>query len=97
MCVRIYNRDTESEAESPQELREMLGITELIMAEGYKNSPINEDCCLCQIDCEATVKAAGYTYTEVRGDYMDVEISKSPPSAVLPEDSPSGGTGPVRW
>lgn len=93
MCVRIYNRDTQKEAESPQELREMLSITELIMAEGYKTTPINEDCCLCQIDCEGTVKAAGYTYTEVNGDYMDVEISKAPAAAMLPEDSPKGGTG----
>lgn len=77
MCVRIYNSDTGKEAESPQELRDMLGVTELIMAEGYKNSVVADDCCLCQIDCEATVKAAGYTYEEINGDYMDVEISKA--------------------
>ena len=76
MCVRIFNRDTGQEAESPQELREMLGITELIMSEGYKNSAVAEDCCLCQIDCEATVKSAGYVYKEICGDYMDVEICK---------------------
>ncbi len=77
MCVRIHNRDTGKEAESPQDLREMLGVTDLIMAEGYKNSVVAEDCCLCQIDCEATVKAAGYKYEEIGHDYMDVEISKA--------------------
>lgn len=75
MCVRIYNSDTGQEAENPQELREMLGITELIMSKGHKT--IAEDCCLCQIDCEATVKKAGYNYKEIDGDYMDVEISKA--------------------
>ena len=76
MCVRIYNRDTGQETESPQGLREMLGITDLIMAEGYTS--IAEDCCLCQIDSKATVEKAGYVYSEAGHDWMDVEISKVP-------------------
>ena len=76
MCVRIYNRDTGQETESPQGLREMLGITDLIMSKGYTS--IAENCCLCQIDCKATVEKAGYVYSEIGHDYMDVEISKVP-------------------
>lgn len=82
MCVRIHNRDTGKDAESPQELREMLGITDLIMSGSYKT--IVEEACLCQIDCEATVKKAGYNYEEIGHDYMDVEIWKAPNDQALP-------------
>ena len=75
MCVIIHNIDTGKDAEIPQELREMLGITDLIMSKHYKS--VNEDACLCQIDCEATVKNAGYNYKESGGDHMSLEIWKA--------------------
>lgn len=76
MCVQVRNVETLDEAESPAELRRMLGVKDLILAHGY--STLNEECCLCQVDVEATVKAAGWKYAEVDHDFMDVEVT--PPS-----------------
>lgn len=79
MCTEIYDRDTGKTAEHPRELREMLGVVDLIMNRHYKT--IRDDACLCQIDCEATVKKAGFNYQEINGDPMDVEIWKDKPIA----------------
>jgi hypothetical protein len=74
MCVVIYNRDTGKEATSPKALRKMLGVTELVVGRRYKE--IQENACLCPVDCEASITAAGFHYAEINGDYMNVEIWK---------------------
>lgn len=75
MCTRVYNRDTEQEAQSPKELRTMVGV-EPKKCEGYTWPEINEEACLCQVDVKATVEEAGYGYVEIDNDPMDVQIWK---------------------
>lgn len=73
MCVQVRNVKTQEEAESPEELRRMLGVKDLVLAHEYKT--IAEDCCLCQVDVEATVTKAGWKYAERDNDYMAVEVT----------------------
>lgn len=73
MCTNVYNKATDTEADSPAELRTLLGAA-LVPAEGY--SEIDDECCLCQVDVKASVERAGFTYTIIDGDPMDVVIDK---------------------
>lgn len=75
MCTVVRNLQTNQEAETPAELRQMLGVSELVMS---GNSILIEDCCLCYVDVEATCKAAGWKYSEVNRDPMNVVVT--PPS-----------------
>ncbi len=74
MCTEVFNKDTKKTATSPQELREMFGIKDLIISEHY--SKIYEDCCLCSVDCKKSAEIADYMYKEIDYDPMDVEIWK---------------------
>jgi hypothetical protein len=72
MCTRVHNQDTDRDAETQKELRDMLGGVALV-----KDGPVRDHCCLCQVDVEATVRAAGFDYAMVDSDPMDVIISKT--------------------
>lgn len=74
MCVRIYNRDTHEEADSPAELREMFGRF-LPANKHYKE--IKDDSCLCQVDVKAAASLYGFEYEEQDGDPMDVHVWKA--------------------
>jgi len=73
MCTEVRNTLTNEIAESPDELRRMLGLPDLVIYPGYKR--IDDACCLCQVDVRASLEAAGWKYHARDHDPMDVEAT----------------------
>ena len=74
MCVRVYNKDTKQNTDSPHEFADMLGIpvSDLPVDNAYNR--LIPDACLCQVDIEKACELAGYDYSETED--FDIEISK---------------------
>lgn len=67
MCVRVFNRDSGEDTETPPGLRAMIGA-DLVVDPAYKG--INDDACLCQVDVRESVIRAGFDCEYDRGDYI---------------------------
>lgn len=81
MCVRVYNKNTKEETDSPIGFADMLGVS-------VKNLPVDNaygqlipESCLCQVNIEKACKLYGYDYTEDE-DFSITIAKKSPESSI---------------
>ncbi len=84
MCTEIHNMKTGEEATSPNEFAAMLGceVSQLVVAEEYGGTPVDPECCLCQVDVTATLREHGWRFDKSH-DPMDVD-AWPPDSAAAP-------------
>jgi hypothetical protein len=81
MCVRVYNKNTKEETDSPIGFADMLGVS-------VKNLPVDNaygqlipESCLCQVNIEKACKLYGYDYIEDE-DFSIAIAKKSPESSI---------------
>ena len=76
MCVRVYNKDTEEETDSPVEFAAMLGASTSELPVDNNYGQLIPEACLCQVDIKKACDRFGFTYEEYEYDNWDVRISK---------------------
>ena len=81
MCVKVYNKDTNSYADTPHELADMLDIPVSALPADNAYNQLIPDNCLCQVDVQKACGLAGYNYTE-NSDFEPV-ISKKTQEDIL--------------
>lgn len=74
MCVRVYNKDTKQDTDSPYAFADMLGISVNQLPIDNAYNKLIPDSCLCQVDIEKACEMFGYNYNETED--FDISISK---------------------
>jgi hypothetical protein len=74
MCVRVYNKDTSQNTDSPYTFADMLGISVNQLPIDNAYNKLIPDSCLCQVDIEKACEMFGYNYSENQD--FDILISK---------------------
>jgi hypothetical protein len=64
MCVRVYNKDTDTYAGTPHTFADMLNIPVNALPVDNNYNQLIPESCLCQVDIEKACKLSGYNYTE---------------------------------
>ena len=75
MCDRIYNRDTQEEIESQTDLHALVGPEVYALLEEEDPDPA---LCICDINHEGMLQAAGYAWEPTNGDTTDIVTYKLP-------------------
>ena len=76
MCVRVYNKDTEEETDSPVEFAEMLGVSTSELPVDNNYGQLIPEACLCQVDIKKACDMFGFTYDQGDHTGWDINISK---------------------
>lgn len=76
MCDLLWIEGREDEITTQGELAEFLGGPDALRIQNVEYDP---PCCLCPVDLEATMKAAGYTIRRDR--WLDYRARKRRPRA----------------
>ena len=74
MCVRVYNKDTKQDTDSPYTFADMLGISVNQLPIDNAYNKLIPDSCLCQVDIEKACELFGYSYIE--DEDFSITISK---------------------
>ena len=75
MCVDIFANNGDIIIETPRQMKELLGV-EPIKHEYY--TTIDPECCLCQVDIEASLTKAGLAFTHDCGDIVITDTITPP-------------------
>ena len=83
MCVRVYNKDTQDDTDSPVEFAEMLGVSAVDLPVDNNYGQLIPEACLCQVDIKKACEKFGFNYEE--NDDFDIVISKKTPEEKISE------------
>lgn len=81
MCVRVYNKNTKEETDSPIGFADMLGVSAKDLPVDNAYGQLIPESCLCQVNIEKACKLYGYDYTEDE-DFSIAIAKKSPESSI---------------
>ena len=81
MCVRVYNKDTKEDTDTPTGFADMLGISAKDLPVDNALGQLIPESCLCQVDIEKACKLHGYNYNE--NDDFDIAIWKKSPESTI--------------
>jgi hypothetical protein len=81
MCVRVYNKDTKEDTDTPTGFADMLGISAKDLPVDNALGQLIPESCLCQVNIEKACKLYGYDYIEDE-DFSIAIAKKSPESSI---------------